>query len=179
MSLEGVSEGRELVVNSPLPILQNRLESTVHIHVTHSNLKAKFFELRLDKHVRSQPTTSQNKSFRIPNLPSALPFCSFSSRQISQMTIESLKVKLSFHVGTSPSSMLLQLLDEGGQLQALLLDDTKPLGVGGRGRQGGWLGVGLVCVGCWGGAGPAWLGQSDAVIHSPHCHIFLHAFLSL
>jgi hypothetical protein len=31
---------------------QNRAESTVLLHVSHSNLKARFFELRLDRHVR-------------------------------------------------------------------------------------------------------------------------------
>ncbi|KAJ9516910.1 hypothetical protein QJQ45_027299 [Haematococcus lacustris] len=73
---------------------QNRLESTVLLHVTHSNLKAKFFELRLDMH----------------------------------MTIESLKVKLSFHVGTNPSAMLLQLLNEAGNIVASCLDDSRKLG---------------------------------------------------
>jgi hypothetical protein len=31
-----------------------------------------------------------------------------------QMTVEALKVKLSFHVGTSPSAQLLQLLTDSG-----------------------------------------------------------------
>jgi hypothetical protein len=31
---------------------QNQAESTVRLHVTHSNLKAEFTELRLDLHVR-------------------------------------------------------------------------------------------------------------------------------
>lgn len=30
---------------------QNQAESTVRLHVTHSNLKAEFIELRLDLHV--------------------------------------------------------------------------------------------------------------------------------
>ncbi len=37
---------------SPHAASQNRAESTVLLHVSHSNLKAKFFELRLDMHVR-------------------------------------------------------------------------------------------------------------------------------
>lgn len=32
---------------------QNQAESTVQLHVTHSNLKVEFMELRLDKHVRT------------------------------------------------------------------------------------------------------------------------------
>ena len=31
---------------------QNQSEATVLLHVTHSNLKAEFLEIRLDKHVR-------------------------------------------------------------------------------------------------------------------------------
>ncbi len=57
-------------------------------------------------------------------------------------------MKLSFHTGTSPSAMLLHLLDEAGQVMASLCDDSRKLGfysprcvtcgcmcgVGGRGR---------------------------------------------
>lgn len=32
------------------------------------------------------------------------------------MTVEALKVKLSFHVGTNPSAQVLQLLDDNGEL---------------------------------------------------------------
>ena len=31
---------------------QNQSDATVLLHVTHSNLKAEFLEIRLDKHVR-------------------------------------------------------------------------------------------------------------------------------
>ena len=31
--------------------MQSQAESTVRLHVSHSNLKAKFMELRLDRHV--------------------------------------------------------------------------------------------------------------------------------
>ena len=44
------------------------------------------------------------------------------------MTIESVKVKLSFHCGTSPGAMLLQLLDESGTAVAMMNDDCKKLG---------------------------------------------------
>ncbi len=32
---------------------QNQAETTVRLHVTHSNLKAEFIELRMDLHVRT------------------------------------------------------------------------------------------------------------------------------
>ena len=44
------------------------------------------------------------------------------------MSVESVKVKLSFHCGTSPSSMMLQLLDESGSVVGNMSDDTKMLG---------------------------------------------------
>lgn len=44
------------------------------------------------------------------------------------MTVEAVKVKLSFHCGTSPSSMLVQLLDESGNLTATLHEDHRKLG---------------------------------------------------
>lgn len=46
----------------------------------------------------------------------------------AQMTIEQLKVKLSFHVGTSPSAQVLQLLDDQGQLLVSCMDDSRKLG---------------------------------------------------
>lgn len=73
----------------------NRAESTVLLHVTHSNLKeTRIFELRFDMH----------------------------------MTVEALKVKLSFHCGTSPSAMMLQLLDGSGNMVAELFEDHRKLG---------------------------------------------------
>lgn len=45
-----------------------------------------------------------------------------------QSTIEAIKVKLSFHCGTSPSSMSLRLLDEDGTPQCQMSDDSKKLG---------------------------------------------------
>lgn len=73
---------------------RNIAESTILLHCTHSNLQARFFELRLDLH----------------------------------MTVESVKVKLSFHCGTSPSAMVVQLLDESGNLVATLYEDHRKLG---------------------------------------------------
>jgi tubulin-folding cofactor B len=46
----------------------------------------------------------------------------------AQMTVESVKVKLSFHCGTNPGAMLLQLLDEAGNMVATLTDDSRKLG---------------------------------------------------
>jgi tubulin-folding cofactor B len=45
------------------------------------------------------------------------------------MTVEALKVKLSFHVGTNPSAMVLQLLNEHGIIVAPFLEDSRKLGV--------------------------------------------------
>lgn len=40
-------------VSAPGNFGQNQAETTVRLHVTHSNLKAEFMELRMDLHVRS------------------------------------------------------------------------------------------------------------------------------
>lgn len=40
-------------VSAPGNFGQNQADSTVRLHVTHSNLKAEFMELRMDLHVRS------------------------------------------------------------------------------------------------------------------------------
>ena len=42
---------------------QNMSESTILLHATHSNLQAKFFEIRLDKHVRSSAQHNSNVLF--------------------------------------------------------------------------------------------------------------------
>mmetsp|Transcript_8717 Transcript_8717/g.18554 ORF Transcript_8717/g.18554 Transcript_8717/m.18554 type:complete len:285 (+) Transcript_8717:226-1080(+) len=91
ISKEDVAALRDYVMG---PGSQNQAESTVLLHVTHSNLQARFFEIRLDLH----------------------------------MTVEAVKVKLSFHCGTNPSAMLLQLLDEGGSVVATLYEDSRKLG---------------------------------------------------
>ena len=54
---------------------QNQAESTVRMHVTHSNLKAEFMELRLDLHVR--PMTAV-KSACLCGASSAWQTCAFS-----------------------------------------------------------------------------------------------------
>jgi tubulin-folding cofactor B len=45
-----------------------------------------------------------------------------------QMSIESVKIKLSFHCGTSPSAMVLQLMDDTKKVIATLYEDDKKLG---------------------------------------------------
>ncbi len=45
-----------------------------------------------------------------------------------QMSVEALKVKLSFHIGTNPSAQLLQLFDDNGNLVAPCLEDARKLG---------------------------------------------------
>ena len=44
------------------------------------------------------------------------------------MTVESVKIKLSFHCGTSPSAMVLQLLDDNKNMIATLYEDQRKLG---------------------------------------------------
>lgn len=87
-------EALKAYVQGPDTGFANKADSTVLLSLTHSNLKARFMEIRLDKH----------------------------------MTIEALKVKLSFHCGTNPSAMLLTLLDENGGVVASLSDDQRKLG---------------------------------------------------
>ena len=43
-------------VTAPGNFGANQSDSTVLLHVTHSNLKAEFMEIRLDKHVRASPS---------------------------------------------------------------------------------------------------------------------------
>jgi tubulin-folding cofactor B len=44
------------------------------------------------------------------------------------MSIDSVKSKLCFHCGTSPSAMVLHLRDERGRTLATLSDGARPLG---------------------------------------------------
>jgi tubulin-folding cofactor B len=41
------------------PSAASQAESTVLLHVTHSNLKARFFEIRLDRHVSRELSVIQ------------------------------------------------------------------------------------------------------------------------
>lgn len=45
-------------VSAPGKFGANQADSTVLLHVTHSNLRAEFMEIRFDKHVRYQLTQS-------------------------------------------------------------------------------------------------------------------------
>jgi len=70
-------------------------DSTVRLHVSHSNLKqTKLQEIRLDRH----------------------------------MTIADVKSKLVSHTGTSPSAMVLQLLDNNNNVIAWMNEDHRKLG---------------------------------------------------
>ena len=50
-------------VSAPGNFGQNQADSTVRLHVTHSNLKAEFIELRLDLHVRLSQISSAEHAF--------------------------------------------------------------------------------------------------------------------
>jgi tubulin-specific chaperone B len=114
-------------VSAPSSGIQNQNDSTVLLHVTHSNLKSKFVEIRLDRHVRI-PIFS---AVRHP-----VPFARFlclgvRSPRFSwpcQMLIDAVKFKLVGHCGTSASAMVLQLRDDKGAVLANLDDNSKMLG---------------------------------------------------
>eukprot|EP00798_Chlamydomonas_sp_ICE-L_P011870 gene11870-14974_t len=101
---------------------QNVAESTVLLHVSHSNLDAKFYELRFDKHMNIE-----SLKMTIEFLKMSIEFLKMTIESL-KMSIESLKVKLSFHCGTNASAMMLQLLDESGTVVAMMADDSKMLG---------------------------------------------------
>lgn len=46
-------EALRAYVTAPGSHGQNQADSTVRLHVTHSNLKSQFLEIRLDKYVRA------------------------------------------------------------------------------------------------------------------------------
>jgi tubulin-folding cofactor B len=108
---------------------QNQAESTVRLVVTHSNLKATFMEIRLDRHVSCAAVAALCRRAPIavdrlaPTLHETNP-----RRRPSQMTIDSVKRKLCFHTGTSPSAMELHLRDDRGAPVAALADGARKLG---------------------------------------------------
>jgi tubulin-specific chaperone B len=118
-------------VQGPDSGMQNRDAATVLLHVSHSNLAARFMEIRVDMHVRQCIVI-------VLACNSALPVaarCRVLVRRYRanrhepsvQTTVDALKTKLMTHCGTSPSAMHLQLKDERGRLQADL-DPARPLG---------------------------------------------------
>jgi tubulin-folding cofactor B len=119
ISKEDVTMLRDYVM---APSGQQRAETTVLLHVTHSNLQAKFYELRLDMHV------SSGKAVQIVARKTNHPSQQAAHLPSTQMTIEALKVKLSFHCGTNPSCMMLQMLDDQGNMVANLVEDQRKLG---------------------------------------------------
>lgn len=62
-----------------------------------------------------------------PHTPVVVPL-GIHRTPLNQMSIDTVKNKLSSHTGTSPSAMILQLKDEQGRLVATLADPCKPLG---------------------------------------------------
>jgi tubulin-specific chaperone B len=61
MAKSGMAMLKEYVT-APGNFGANQAESTVLIHVTHSNLKAEFMEIRLDKHVRFSPVLTEDNA---------------------------------------------------------------------------------------------------------------------
>ncbi len=116
LTKEDVNQLKEYVM---APSGANKAESTVLLHISHSNLKmTKFFEIRLDRHVSYAARCHAAHARANP----------LTHSRISQMSIESVKVKLSFHCGTSPSAMVLQLLDESKNVVATMHEDDRMLG---------------------------------------------------
>jgi tubulin-specific chaperone B len=125
---------------------QNQAESTVRLLVTHSNLKAKFMEIRLDLHVSISISKHLQKlegnyrasarlfQYYFETIPTNIAVTDrqmffFLPFYVLQMTVASVKNKLCFHCGTSPSAMLLQLKDEAGHsVLAVLGEDRRQLG---------------------------------------------------
>lgn len=121
--------------------IQNRDAATVLLQVSHSNLAARFMEIRVDLHVSRHMPGAENTAplVRWATCHTAagdqdafcLGFTSFRTQAVMcaclQTTVDALKTKLMTHTGTSPSAMQLQLKDERGRLLADL-DPARPLG---------------------------------------------------
>lgn len=58
-------------VAGPASGIQNRVDSTVLLQVSHSNLSARFMEIRLDMHVRLQSVFTPPPSSRIETISNA------------------------------------------------------------------------------------------------------------
>jgi len=86
--------------------------------VTHSNLKARMFEIRLDRHTTVLlHVTHSNLKARM-----------FEIRLDRHMTVERVKEKLRSHTGTGSLFMHLTLMDYNGQPVADMIDDNSKLG---------------------------------------------------
>jgi hypothetical protein len=139
--------------------MQQAADSTVLLVVTHNHLKARFPEIRLDKHVSRGVTdpwgvADAGTAWRARERVSACPFpacCTAAAsrrrarrrrppplaRPRSQMTVGAVKAKITTHTGTPPDTMALQLRDEGGRAVAALDDDARKLGY--YGPRNGWV----------------------------------------
>lgn len=111
--------------------MQNQADGTVLLSVTHSNLKARFMEIRFDRHVRwhcpegaaaariLELGALPDKGFQFGKsgaLHPSLPPC-------PQALVSGVKSKLCFHTGTNPSAMRLSLRRVAGGAGQLLQDD--------------------------------------------------------
>lgn len=119
----------------------NKADSTVQLMVTHSNLKARFMEIRFDRYVSIYPADHALRRACVaprtgsvfaldlacrPNVdPSPTPL---SAPFLRQMTILRVKEKLMTHVGSNVSTMRLVLKDWDGATVSELGDDSKMLG---------------------------------------------------
>ena len=119
-------------VTAPGNLGQNQADSTVRLHVTHSNLKAEFIELRLDLHVRVHVPSHLKESCVGASCPAMHAHAALKpDRQpitLPQMTVDAAKFKLSSHCGTPASDMVLQLKNSAGALVATLLEGQRKLG---------------------------------------------------
>lgn len=126
-------------VQGPDDGMQNRDAATVLLHVSHSNLAARFMEIRVDMHVCPHNRLPMTAHSLHPANDTVLQACMRTNLHLQQVilanvrndvpqtTVDALKTKLMTHCGTSPSAMQLQLKDERGKLLANL-DPGRPLG---------------------------------------------------
>lgn len=85
-------------------------------------------------------------------------------RPVPQMTIDTVKNKLSSHTGSSPLAMVLQLKDDKGNLMATLTDPYKPLGF--YSPYDGWVfGGAMLCCRAWSSHTPAFAVPCCAAAH--------------
>ena len=126
-------------VQGPDGGMQNRDASTVLLQVSHSNLAARFLEIRLDKHVSwIRYAFCYIRALLRDGHLLLTPLCSIAQwrlherkQEISQvyssmqMSVMAVKIKLTAHCGTAANSMELQLMDDRGKLKATLLNDRQ------------------------------------------------------
>ncbi len=112
-------------------------ESTVLLHVKHSNLQANFHEIRFDMHVSGDARRARRGAPEVPVPPrgSGAPLrprarwrCVLIAPPGPQMLVSDVKHKLSTMCGTPAAVMTLQLKDEHNKVLSTLYEDSRPLG---------------------------------------------------